>query len=359
MVVDDSVVVRGMTTRILETDSDIEVVSSVQNGEAALRALDRHDVDVIVLDIEMPVMDGLTALPLLLKKDPKVQIIMSSTLTSKNAEISIRALSKGASDYIAKPTASKDFSKGDFQRELIMKVKSLTKSKISKLGTASKRSTVRKFNFAIQETGPITYRKPSMFKPHVWAIGSSTGGPQALFEVFKGLKGVNIVQPILITQHMPATFTKILAQHLTSISGRDVKEAEDGAKLESGKVYIAKGGKHMLIRKEGENKIIRLDDSPPVNFCKPAVDPMLESLVKIYGEKTFVTILTGMGADGRDGSKVVADNGGTVIAQDEKTSVVWGMPGAVAKAGVCSSILPLGSIANYVKKFLERGGNVS
>jgi two-component system chemotaxis response regulator CheB len=358
MVVDDSVVVRGMTTRILETDKDINVVASVQNGEVALKTLDRYDVDVVVLDIEMPVMDGMTALPLLLKKNPNLQVIMSSTLTSKNAEISLRALRNGAADYIAKPSSSRDFSKDDFQRELILKVKSLTKRKISRLDTKVG-TPAKKFGYRTQDTGPITYRNPSKFKPYVWAIGSSTGGPQALFELFKGLKGVQINQPIFITQHMPATFTKILSQHLSNVSGRDVKEAEDGDLVQGGKVYIAKGGLHMTIKKQGANNVIKLVDAPPENFCKPSVEPMLRSILDIYGERTLVTILTGMGADGREGSEAIADIGGTVIAQDEKSSVVWGMPGAVAKAGVCSAIMPLTSIANYVKKFLERGGNVS
>lgn len=359
MVVDDSVVVRGMTTRILESDDDIKVVSSVQHGQAALKAIERHEVDVIVLDIEMPVMDGMTALPLLIKKDPEVQVIMSSTLTSKNAEISIRAMSQGAVDYITKPTSSRDFSKDDFQRELILKVKNLTKRKRKTLGKKVPPVTDRKFNYVSAPTGPITYRKPSKRKPSIWAIGSSTGGPQALFEVFKGIKGVKINQPILITQHMPATFTKILSQHLKTVSGRDVKEAEDGDIVQPGKVYIARGGFHMYVKQEGVDRVIRLIDGPPENFCKPAVDPMLRSLVDIYGNGVFVTILTGMGADGREGAKKVVENGGTVIAQDEKTSVVWGMPGAVAKEGVCSAILPIKEIANYAKKFLERGGDVS
>jgi two-component system chemotaxis response regulator CheB len=177
--------------------------------------------------------------------------------------------------------------------------------------------------------------------------------------VFKGIKGVKINQPILITQHMPATFTKILSQHLKTVSGRDVKEAEDGDIVQPGKVYIARGGFHMYVKQEGVDRVIRLIDGPPENFCKPAVDPMLRSLVDIYGNGVFVTILTGMGADGREGAKKVVENGGTVIAQDEKTSVVWGMPGAVAKEGVCSAILPIKEIANYAKKFLERGGDVS
>lgn len=377
MVVDDSAVVRGLETRMLESDPAIKVVASVGNGQVALQALDRHDVEVVVLDIEMPVMDGLTALPQLLRKNPALRIIMSSTLTQKNAEVSLKAIELGATEYIPKPSSSRELTGGaDFKTELVEKVKALgasarkgtgVRKRFSAESTASgHRSTFTSSASAAPaaaapekrslHAGQVTLRKPGTDRPDVIAIGSSTGGPQALFTVLSGLKKAGgVTQPILITQHMPATFTTILAEHISRLSGFTAKEATNGEKIVGGHVYVAPGDYHMLVDVKGTEKVIRLDQGPPENFCRPSVDPMYRSIAKAWGaRKVLACVLTGMGSDGAKGGTVIADGGGTVIAQDEASSVVWGMPGATAHAGACAAVLPIGDIAGWIHKFANR-----
>ena len=255
MVVDDSVVIRGLLTKILEKGGDITVVASAANGEQAIKALGRYDIEVIVLDIEMPVMGGMTALPLLLEQDPKLQIIIASTLSLKNAEVSLRALSSGAADYIPKPTATSDVgASGDFGRELLEKVRGLGNRRRSKQ-VAPKAVAGIKFVVKKEKDGglygnaPIVLRKPSLDMPQVVAIGSSTGGPQALFTVLENLGKFGL--PIFITQHMPPTFTAILAAHINRISEIPCAEAVDGERVEAGKAYMAPGGFHMVVEKSG------------------------------------------------------------------------------------------------------------
>ncbi|WP_421781114.1 protein-glutamate methylesterase/protein-glutamine glutaminase [Kiloniella litopenaei] len=369
MVVDDSAVIRGLLTRILESDPHVSVVESVSNGEIAVKRLENHNIDVVVLDIEMPVMDGLTALPKLLQVKPDVQIIMASTLTRKNAEISLKAMRLGAADYIPKPTSSGELTKAsDFKYELVEKVKALgqvartgqkaplpsaTKGEPSTTsGSAVKSKTEAAVSSSLYPSKSITLRKDTITKPDILAIGSSTGGPQALFDVLGNLG--TITQPVVITQHMPATFTALLAEHIARVSSMPSKEGEDGEVLKGGHIYLAPGGYHMVFEKQGVNTVIRLNQEPPENFCRPAVDPMLRSLSKIYGSRLLVLILTGMGSDGLRGSEVVTGAGGSVIAQDEQTSVVWGMPGAVATAGLCSAVLPIKEMASNVRQLVMR-----
>jgi len=364
MVVDDSAVIRGLTTRILEEDDSLQVVASVGNGQLAVTNLARYDVDVIVLDIEMPVMDGLTALPKLLEVDPTVKIVMSSTLTSRNAEISIRALTAGAADYIPKPTSTSDISSGgEFRRELHDKVKSLGIARRGQ-GAASPGPEQTKSPthgatrvatpVAAKPSAPITLRKPSLLKPEILTIGSSTGGPQALFEFLQYLQPtINV--PVVLTQHMPPTFTSILADHISRKTPWTCSEAKEGDELRAGHIYLAPGDFHMLVVDNGGKKVVTVNQEPQENFCRPAVDPMLRSVVEIFGANVFTVILTGMGADGMKGSEGVVKAGGTVVAQDEKSSVVWGMPGAVAGAGICSAVLPLKELAGYVTSAFGQG----
>ncbi|OUS18838.1 chemotaxis response regulator protein-glutamate methylesterase [Rhodospirillales bacterium 47_12_T64] len=362
MVVDDSAVIRGLLTRILESDPKVSVVESVANGEIAVKRLNNRDIDVIVLDIEMPVMDGLTALPKLLEVQPSVQIIMASTLTRKNAEISLRAMRLGAADYIPKPTSSGALTKAsDFKYELVEKVKALgqvaragKKAPQPAEGGAPQRAKVKAapVQSTLYPNKEIGLRKDVIHKPDLLAIGSSTGGPQALFDVLGSL-GV-ISQPVVITQHMPATFTALLAEHIARVADMPSKEGEEGEVLKGGHIYLAPGGYHMVFEKQGTNTVIRLNQDAPENFCRPAVDPMLRSLSKIYGSRLLVLILTGMGSDGLRGSEVVTAAGGSVIAQDEQTSVVWGMPGAVATAGLCSAVLPIKQMASNVRQLVLR-----
>ena len=353
MVVDDSTVIRGLIARTLEGDPEIKVVASVGNGQMALDALRRHEFDVVVLDIEMPVMDGMTALPLLLKADPQLKIIMASTLTLRGAQISMEALAKGAADYVPKPTSSSALATAhDFKRTLVEKVKALGAARHAALARRSERSTMPRAGAPKPAAGPVQLRKPSLARPDVMVIGSSTGGPQALIKVFEKLKQ-SIRVPILVTQHMPATFTTILAEHIQRASGVECREGVDGEPLVVGRIYIAPGDFHMQVKLDGARRKIALDKSPPVNYCRPAVDPMLDSVAESFGRNALAVILTGMGHDGRKGCESITAAGGTAIAQDEETSVVWGMPGAAAKAGVCSAVLPIDDIARWVMNFVK------
>ncbi len=389
MVCDDSAVIRGLVTKCLEKDSDIVVVSSVSNGSMALNSLKRYDIEAIVLDIEMPVMDGITAIPKLLEIDPNVQIIMASTLTLQNAEISLKALSLGAADYVAKPSArSQLHSSNGFQRELVDKVKALVHAKRlsdSRLAPSAKReqiseatdniikarqrgkvdpesssaadvktSLIQKNSRLQREPAKIILRKERISKPEIIAIGSSTGGPQALFEVLSGLKG-HVEQPILITQHMPATFTTILAEHIQRSTGLPCHEAKDNMEIEKGHVYVAPGDFHMLVGHSNGKKVLKIDQSAPENFCRPAVDPMLRSIINAYQNRILVVILTGMGRDGFLGSKAVVEAGGSIISQNEETSVVWGMPGAVATGGLCHAVIPLADIGRTIISVAKNG----
>ncbi len=371
MVVDDSAVIRGLLTRILESDPEIKVVSSVGDGKMAVQSITRQPVDVVVLDIEMPVMDGLEALPHLLKACPTAKIVMASTLTKRNAEISVRALELGATDYVPKPTSARDIHGGDdFKRELLSKVKALAAA-ARRTGAPARpafgrhtvsqpvaRPGLRGFSAGAPQAGRQAASEgpramPVNFRPQIIAIGSSTGGPQALFEVLGHLAtGINV--PIIITQHMPATFTTILAEHISRQCGISAAEAKAGDVLAAGRCYVAPGNYHMLVQSGGGGATLRLDQSPPVNFCRPAVDPMLDSVVKVYGANVLAVILTGMGQDGMRACRSVSSAGGMVIAQDEATSVVWGMPGAVAGDGTANAILPLREIGPYIRKVTTR-----
>ena len=363
MVVDDSAVVRGLISRMLEGDPDIKVVASVGNGQLAVNALDKNDIELVILDIEMPVMDGLTALPKLIQKDKNIKVIMASTLTLRNAEISMKALELGACDYVPKPTSSREMTGGqsNFQRELIQKVKTFgrirrggSSAPVARAGLSPRSAMQPKARTVEIRPGPVTLRQPGIIKPELLAVGSSTGGPQALFAFFKALKG-RVDVPVVVTQHMPATFTTILAEHITRMSGWTAQEASEGMALEKGKIIVAPGDYHMEVVDKGGQKVVALNQNPPVNFCRPAVDPMLRSVANLYGARALVTILTGMGADGLEGSKVIVEKGGTVIAQDEQSSVVWGMPGAVATAGICSMVKPVNELADYVVRLMTKG----
>ncbi len=362
MLVDDSAVVRGLVARGLKEDPDIEVIATAFNGKMAIDNLKNYNPDIILLDIEMPEMDGITALPELLKQAPQAKIIMVSTLTERNADISLKALELGASDYVTKPQAiSGGGSVVDFYHELIYKIKNLKRSSRRSAHSAGGNVENKVSAAAVEEldTGRATQRDaansatadtvsyPTAAVKAI-AIGSSTGGPQALIQLFGQLKPRFPKQPIFITQHMPATFTKILAQHISTASGVLCVEAEDGMIVKAGEVYLAPGDYHMEVAKDGVNVVLKLNQKPPVNFCRPAVDVMLPSLVKVYGRNLLTVILTGMGQDGMVGAKEAAAAGGTIIAQDEASSVVWGMPKAVADAGICKAILPLDDISGYI-----------
>lgn len=355
MLVDDSAVIRGLIKRMLDPEADIEVVHSVQNGQRAVESQARDPVEVIVLDIEMPVMDGLTALPKLIEISPEVKVIMASTLTLENAEVSLRALKLGATDYVPKPTSSREMGgAGDFKRLLIDTIRAVTGRAASTVQAPAAVGAPKPVKSLYAKVIQLRDKPVMVRRPDIIAIGSSTGGPQALGVVVNSFRP-EIKQPIMITQHMPPKFTTILAKHLAESSGRDCREGVDGETVVSGRVYLAPGGFHMTVNNEGAAKVIRLNENPPENFCRPAVDPMFRSIAAAYGGRVLALILTGMGSDGCKGAQNIVDAGGTVIAQDEPTSVVWGMPGAAATAGVCTAVLPLDKVSAYVNDTVLKG----
>lgn len=371
MVVDDAVVVRGLVSRWVEEEPGMELAASLRNGKEAVDQLERANPDVVILDVEMPVLDGLAALPLLLEKKRDLVVIMASTLTRRNAEVSLKALSLGAADYVPKPESNRGVTTSPiFRHDLI--------EKIRQLGGRRKRKDAPRFR--VQQTpasapaapgqapaapatapaaprfraapalagdgGPTIELRPfSTTPPRVLLIGSSTGGPQALISVLSHIAPVVERVPVLITQHMPPTFTTILAEHIARASGKPAREGSDGEAILAGNIYVAPGGRHMQVVRQNGAPFIALDDGPLVNFCKPAVDPLFSSACKVWGPAILAVVLTGMGSDGSRGGVEIAKAGGSVIAQDEATSVVWGMPGAAAHAGICSAILPIEQIA--------------
>ena len=365
MVVDDSVVIRGMISRWIASEPDMVVAASLRTGLDAVNQLERIDPDVAVLDIEMPELDGIQALPLLLAKKRNLIVIMASTLTRRNAEISFKALSLGASDYIPKPESTRAASAADvFHHDLIQKIRTFG-AKVRRAAQTSRapglapavmpRPVAAPATAAIAHHHPPIGHPPAVARrpfgnqvPRVLLIGSSTGGPQALMALVTELGPVIDRCPVLITQHMPPTFTTILAEHLGRASHRPAHEAVDGEVIKAGRIYVAPGGRHMRVVRHGAEAHIALDDGPAVNFCKPAVDPLFTSAIDIWQGSILALILTGMGSDGMRGGKDIVAAGGSVIAQDEASSVVWGMPGAAANAGICAAILPLNQIAQKV-----------
>lgn len=345
MVVDDSAIVRGLITRTLKSDPRIEVAASCSNGEMAVTQAARRSLDIIILDIEMPVMDGLTALPKLQRANPDARIIMASTLTQRNAAISLRAMALGAADYIAKPTTDRLNANEEFHRDLIRKVIALGQTKRLRRSADAPSCP--------PATPHIAVRGGMARQPRIIAIGSSTGGPQALLTLL-GALAPTVACPIVIAQHMPATFTAVLAQHIERASRRPTAEAADGMDIKAGRIYLAPGDYHFELARNGASVAARLSQTPPQNFCRPSVDPLFHSVAQLFGPDACAVMLTGMGSDGCGGARAIAAAGAPVIAQDEATSVVWGMPGAVAQAGICSAILPLPKIAGHLASLFER-----
>lgn len=339
MIVDDSAVVRGLIARQLETDPAVAIVARAANGRAALMELERTPVDVIVLDLEMPVMDGMTALPLLLEHQPGVRVIIASTLTTRNAKIGLQALQAGAADYLSKPDGGSLLNAEAFNRDLLAKVRAL--------GGAPAPKPSRLAGPEI-EPPPVTVRSRSTARPEVIVIGGSTGAPPALMQVLQALKD-GPSQPILIAQHMPPIFTAMLAEQLGRAGGRGCAEAVDGEPVRPGQAYVAPGGWHMTVAREAGSVVIRLNQDPPEHFCRPAVDPLLRSVAEVYGAAAVAVILTGMGTDGALGCQALANAGGRFIVQDEATSAVWGMPGAASRTGLCEAILPIDRIGPWLR----------
>ena len=349
MIVDDAVVVRGLMSRWLSEESGIEVVGTFRNGREAVDNVLKLKPDVVILDIDMPELDGLSALPLLLARKSDLVVIMASTLTRRNAEVSLKALSLGAIDYVTKPETSREIMfTQSFRHEIIEKIRHL-----GRRASASLHPKALRGEAGDARSQAISLRPFSPVPPRVLAIGSSTGGPQALQVLVRGLSPVLARLPVVITQHMPPTFTAILAEHLARAANRSAHEGVHGETIKPGTLYVAPGGKHMRLERYAETAVIAIGDDAPVHFCKPAVDPLFQSAATAFGPALLAVVLTGMGTDGTEGGRDIAAGGGSIIAQDEASSVVWGMPGSAAHSGQCSAVLPLEEIASRIVRLVN------
>ena len=339
LVVDDSVVIRRLITQALSAEADIEVVGTASNGKLALAKLETLRPDLVTLDIEMPEMDGLATLPLLRATHPRLPVIMFSTLTERGAAATLEALSLGASDYVTKPsnTGGLDIALARIRDDLVPKIRAL----VPGMGPAPRAAVTRPAPAVVTPRAHIGV--PPMVKALV--IGVSTGGPSALAELIPNLPG-DLGVPVLVCQHMPPVFTRLLAERLDAKSALHVHEAADGDAITRGGVWIAPGGLHMVVRhRPGGAPVIATTNDPPENSCRPAVDPLLRSAVATWGSGVLAVVLTGMGQDGLRGCEAVSEAGGRILVQDEASSVVWGMPGYVAKAGLADRALPLDELA--------------
>ncbi|TVR09973.1 MAG: chemotaxis-specific protein-glutamate methyltransferase CheB [Salinarimonadaceae bacterium] len=396
MVVDDSVVIRGLTARWLE-EAGHQVVATASNGRIAVEQIARAEPEIVLLDIEMPEMDGITALPLLLAARPRVSIVVVSTLTQRNAQTSLKCLALGAVDYLAKPESHRGVSTSmTFRHDLLLKIEGLSsRHRRAQTGLAASQASASQTMAAPARaavgaaSAPAVNRlyrapapgamvrsavpastapaaapaSPPRLRPiaanihrRVLVVGASTGGPRAVGEFLSGLGPALKTMPICVVQHMPPIFTAVFAEHLGAQTGLQSAEGRDGEVLEAGRIYVAPGGKHMGLRREGGNIVrLRIDDGPPVNFCKPAVDVLFHDVAAIFGGATLAVVLTGMGADGTHGARAIGEAGGAILVQDEATSTVWGMPGSIAKAGLAHEILPLQALAPAAKKYMGGG----
>ncbi|HWE52046.1 MAG TPA: chemotaxis response regulator protein-glutamate methylesterase [Bryobacteraceae bacterium] len=346
LVVDDSVVIRRLVTYALAEDPDVEVVGSAANGQIALKVIPLLKPDVVTLDIEMPEMDGLATLRQIRVLYPQLVVIMFSTLSERGAAITIEALSLGANDYVTKAAnvGSLDVSMARLRADLVPKVRQffhrgrrVTPPVPAPPPRVSSPIAVRPA--AIPASGA---RLPRLARQAL-AIGVSTGGPTALAELIPAIPE-NFDLPVFIVQHMPPIFTRLLAERLQTLTKLRIREATDGMSIEGGTIYIAPGDFHMRTVKNGAQKRILLDQSAPENFCRPAVDVLFRSVADLYGGAVIAVVLTGMGQDGRLGVERLRKEGAWVIAQDEASSVVWGMPGAVARAGLADDVVDLKSV---------------
>lgn len=342
LVVDDAVVMRRLISSLLEQEPDIEVVGVAAHGRLALAKIPQVNPDCVTLDVEMPEMDGLETIVEIRKQWPKLPVIMFSTLTEKGAVQTLEALARGATDYVAKPANVGSFNEATdrLRQELIPKIRIHAGQK----GVARRPMPARALSASPkQEPRPI----------EAICIAASTGGPSALAQVVPSIPG-GIGVPVLAVQHMPPLFTGMLAERLNLAGGLTVREGKQGDCVEPGHMYIAPGGRHMEVRRKDGRVSVELTDAPPENSCRPAADVLFRSAVAVYGPAIVAAVLTGMGQDGLRGAECIAEAGGEILAQDEPTSVVWGMPGAVVHAGIARQILPLQEVAPALVRAVEK-----
>lgn len=348
LVVDDSVVVRRLVTDALSQDPAIEVVGTAANGRIALSKLDQVAPDLVTLDVEMPEMDGVATLREIRRVRPRLPVIMFSTLTERGAAITLDALAAGASDYVAKPANVGRVQEAiaSVRDELTPRIRALVPRGVVPAPARPPQPT-RPAPVA-PTPGPTVRRPRSTRAAEVVAIGASTGGPNALTEVLGSLPA-DLPVPVVVVQHMPPVFTRQLAERLDRTCAVSVFEGEHGAPLRPGQVWIAPGGRHMQVVRRGDHvPVLALTDGPPENSCRPAVDVLFRTTVQVFGDAVLGVVLTGMGEDGLRGARTIVDSGGHLLAQDEPTSVVWGMPGAVVRADLPDAVLPLREVAPAV-----------
>lgn len=348
MIVDDSAVVRRLIREALSAAPDMVVSATAGDGQAALEQLAQELPDLVTLDVEMPRMDGLTALKEIRRLYPRLPVIMFSTLTQRGGRYTIDALTSGANDYLTKPEQMKDLAEAleTIRRDLLPRIRQLCHRQPAVEAPARP---------APQAPAPARPR-PGLLPRRIEgiAIGVSTGGPEALRTLLRALPA-NLPVPIVLVQHMPPLFTRILAERLDADCAITVHEAADGDRPLPGCVYIAPGGKHLLLERQGMELRLATSEDPPENSCRPAVDVLFRSVARVWGPATLAVVLTGMGHDGREGCRRVVEAGGQVIVQDEASSVVWGMPGAVATAGLADAVLPLERIAARLQESCGAG----
>ncbi len=351
LIVDDSRMLRTVVAKILAEDPAVEVMEPAANGVLALAAIARALPDVVTLDVEMPEMDGLQTLKEIRKLHPTLPVIMFSSLTERGASVTMNALFAGATDYVAKPAGANPAATYQLVRDsLLVKIKEL--GKVGRPGQSASSTRPSTGPISLQPAKaapvaarPVVVRPPSAarFPVELLAIGSSTGGPNALARVLAQLPP-DFPVPVVIVQHMPPTFTKYLAERLALGCRLPVREAQGKEELKAGNVWVAPGDFHMTLKRESTTLRIELSQGPAENFCRPSVDVLFRSVAETMGARSLGVVLTGMGEDGLRGSALITEKGGNVIVQDEATSVVWGMAGAVAKAGLASRVLPLEQI---------------
>lgn len=362
LLVDDAIVVRRLLTDIIGEDPGMEVCGVAPNGRIALQKLPQLAPDLVVLDVEMPEMNGLETLRELRKQWPRLPVIMFSTLTERGAATTLEALSLGATDYITKPSNQAGIldAKQRVRDDLLPKIRLFTGRAKGTAATPAPAAPApglpaRAVAPALGRL-PVPVAKPRTAPPaapEVLAIGVSTGGPNALAELIPALPA-GFPLPVLLVQHMPPLFTRFLAERLAAKAKLPVVEAKDGQPIEGGTVYIAPGDYHLVAERQGGRIVARLNQQPPENSCRPAVDPLFRSVVQVWGAHVLGVVLTGMGQDGCRGAEKVREAGGAVLAQDEASSVVWGMPGFVVQCGLADKVLPLAEMAAEITRRCAR-----
>jgi two-component system chemotaxis response regulator CheB len=352
LVVDDSAVIRRLVSDVIESDPALAVIATAPNGRIALQKIEQLRPDVVTLDIEMPEMDGLATLRELRNRRIRTPVIMFSTLTERHATATLEALALGAADYVTKPANAGSASRAieRVRDDLLPRVKAFARR------AGSQTSPVPPIAPSVPRRAPAVRRtNDAATRPvELVAIGASTGGPNALEAVFRALP-VTIGVPVVVVQHMPPVFTKMLADRLTAKSAWHVHEAVDGMALEAGHAYIAPGDHHLTVSRAsfGAGRAI-VSSGPPENSCRPSVDVLFRSVAATRGAGGLGVVMTGMGQDGLRGAELLVEAGGEVFAQDEATSVVWGMPGYVARAGLATELVPLDSIAAAIEQRVHR-----